>query len=240
MTRMLKGRYEAKLALVVYEWKDEREYYLEAHEIKDGVMGAGMPLREETLEDLSKFLDKKVRDGAGIGGVVPAELLYCSWNEKQRVLVWYNAPRKRQMYFTKDLCIPDGEAWQPGLVYMYSNGQLCIYATVCNGRPDAETVLYRAPYHNCSGEGLVCLGSARVVKDKKLATFEEWMEYCETLFWNSEFSHLAGVDSPIEGNLNSYWVEAIKICDLLVIPGFSIGILKENGKTFGDLIKKLK
>lgn len=235
LTETVGGKYVPKVGLMVYEWGSQ--YYMEAHEVgADGRMEAGVPVTEELVGDMVAFFATKEATGAKIKGVMPECVLGCEWGVERKLLVWYDVPMKRMMHFTKDLGIDSGMAWQPGLVYVWMDGGLEIYAVVCDGRPRMDAVLYRAPYHNVNGNGDVCLGSARVAKPDKW-TYEGVMRYVEHLFWGSAFSHLAANNSPVRGNLNLYWAEQITVVD----RGFDNGILLPvNGKlTLGKLLNNL-
>jgi PRTRC genetic system protein B len=227
LTTKLTGEFIPTKAVIVYEW--DGEYYLEQHKISKGQMLAGKPLTEEMLHDLAEALDKKKRKDSTIIGIVPSNLLYCHWAAEKKVLVWYEIPVKRQMLFTKDLGIKNGEAWQPGLIFVMTGKELLVFAYVGDQRPCETTQLYRAPYHNVSSEGEVCLGSASISGHFD-NTYSSWIMRYQLLFWGSEFSHLAGNDSPIQGNLNAYWMKAIRTgaaFDNSVLIPFSAPTLKE-------------
>lgn len=211
LTEKINAVFKPKVALVVYENKGD--YYIESHpmQLQHGrhVLGAGVPMTEEHIQDMVEFFKGKEGRESMIKGEVPDSVLYSDWGVERKTLVWYNPPVKRKMMFTKELAIPNGYAWQPGLVFAVDNNGLSVFAVKCNGRPASETVLFRAPYHNVSDDGAVCLGSARITKPRVMNYTNILMHY-SLLFWASEFSHLAGNDTPIKGNLNTYWKQAIK------------------------------
>lgn len=207
LTDKINGSFKPELAVIVYKWNSE--YYLESHEIKEGVMGAGLPMKEECIQDMVEFFKGKERKEALISGPVPETLLFCKWGLETKTIVWFNPPRIRKMSFTKELSIQNGNAWQPSLVYVLEDGELTVYAMTCKGRPSDKEQLFRAPYHNVSDDGSVCLGSAKTTKPKEI-TYTNLIDYYEKLFWQSEFSHLAGNDTPVKGNVNTYWKAAIK------------------------------
>ena len=211
LTEKINAVFKPELALVVY--KNHSDYYIESHPmtLSNGrnILGAGIPMTEETIQDMVEFFKGKEGRESMIKGEVPESVLYCDWGIESKILVWYNPPVKRKMLFTKELAIPNGYAWQPGLVFMIRDNELSVFATICTGRPKPQTVLFRAPYHNVSDDGSVCLGSARVAKPRSM-TYNNILLHYSQLFWASEFSHLAGNDTPINGNLNTYWKQAIK------------------------------
>ena len=99
------------------------------------------------------------------------------------------------MYFVGSLGIPEGEIVMPGVLYEANDNTLKVYCF--KGKVPKDT-LWQAPFFNVNNHA-VCLGTAKAKRPKSL-TYIEAMEYWETMFWNSEFSHLYG-GNPINGNL---------------------------------------
>ena len=230
LTEQLQATYNPKMAIVVYHKQLGEEYYLESHEIENGRMGAGKPLDERTIRDLVKYFADDYATREEIRGAIPKQLLYCEWNPTRKVMVWYNEPQERMMHFTGDLHIGSGTAMQPGLIYVKINNSLKVYATKAKGRPSEKEKLYIPPYHNCSSDGSVCLGSARVAKPKP--TYEGYIAYHEQMFWGSEFSHLAARNSNMKDNINLYWKRAIKSK-----TAFDTSLLVPTKLTLDKLIK---
>lgn len=222
-------------ALFVYKTNSSynTEYYLENRIIADGKIGAGTPMQEEHIIDVVEFFQKNIRTQADISGLIPANMLGCDYGPGNKILIWYREPEKRAMHFTDALHIPSGIAQQPGLIYIANGSHLSVLAYKGKGRPTAKTALFSPPYHNCQKEGSVCLGSAKVKKPSPL-TYLNVMAYFETMFWATEFSHLAGGASPVKGNVNTYWKQAIKskkVFDESIM-------LPVRGLTLEKLIKK--
>jgi PRTRC genetic system protein B len=209
LTKQLLGTYDPVQALIIYKNGDAERYYIESHQIEHGQMLAGTPLDGKTLEAMVEYYSEQQKATDTIKGIIPHNLLYCEWNAVKKIMIWYNEPQRRNMVFVQNLEIPLGVAWQPGIVYVVNNGSLAVLAYKSEGRPQDNEKLYRPPYHNCNSIGTVCLGSAKTAYPKEL-TYSAMMAYYETLFWASEFSHLAGVESLVKGNLNLYWKSAIK------------------------------
>lgn len=206
LTEKLTGKYEPKQAIVVYEW--QKNYYLESHVIDKGKMLSGKPLTEDTLNDLVEFFQERKKQNSNLKGIVPSNMIYCDWSAEKKVLVWYRTAEKRMMHFTENLHIPIGEAWQPDLLYVVKESELYVFAMKAYLK-DHKSRLCAPPYHNCSRNGSVCLGSAKV-KRKQLSTYQEVIDHYELLFWGSEFSHLAAETTNTKCNLNTYWKQAIK------------------------------
>ena len=225
----LKRKLEPTNALLFYNCGDK--YLVEHRTIKDGRMGAGQPLDMEQLVDIKKQIDRYVGDYkekkvAHVHGVIPANLLYADTNDSMR-LVWWRKPESRRMFF-KDLGIPEGVMQVPGMVYSVKAGSLYVY---CFRGRKPKGLLYKAPYFNVYNDGRVCLGNSRSEKPKN-GTFDQWLQYWEKLFWQSEFASLIG-DNPIEGNLAT----VTKRCIQQGTP-FPVELMKRANVKLSDLLKE--
>lgn len=196
LTTTLNNVFSPQMAIIVYSGSDNSGVYLEQRDIVEGKMCAGRPLSKKCITDIIKTIAED-SDNIAIGyhGIIPENLLYADTTTGKFRLVWYNPPQKRKMYFIKELGIPDGEVLMPGILYSVSDNQLYVYAF--KGKTPKDK-LFQAPFFNVNNHS-VCLGSAKAKKPVNL-TYIEAMEYWETMFWTSEFSHLYG-DNPIDGNL---------------------------------------
>ncbi len=195
ITRTLEETYEPKMAIIVYSSENSAPY-LEQRDITDGKMGAGKPLTKKCVTDIFRAIVEDSEDiSEGYHGVIPRNLLYADTTTGRIRLIWYNPPMKRRMYFAGSLGIPEGEIVVPGMVYEANDNSLRVYSF--KGKTP-QGPLYQAPFFNVSNHA-VCLGTAKAKRPKSL-TYIEVIEYWETMFWNSEFSHLYG-HNPIKGNL---------------------------------------
>lgn len=231
ITNLLNQVYEPFMAIIAYRTTDSREqsFYLEQHKIskKDGSLGVGFPLRQKTITNLFDALSRtnKQLDGS-LYGVVPENVLYCDTRVGNEKLVWYRKPEVRKLFFTKSLEIPDGEMKVPGLVYVASGKQLRVLAFKGN-KP--KSVLYLAPFMNTDFSH-VCLGNSKV-KTPDERTFTNVINYWETMFWQSEFSHILG-ENPCLGNLATI----TKDCILNGKP-FPDNMLKQAKCKLQDLLR---
>lgn len=221
----MSSRHEPKMAVIVY-LGNNNSVYLEQRDITLGKMGAGRPLSKKCLTEIINAIAEDSEDlTIGYHGAIPKNLLYADTTTGRTRLVWYNPPRKRRLYFVKSLGIPNGEIAMPGIIYVMNNDRLSVYSF--KGRvPKGD--LYNGPFFNVS-EHSVCLGNAKTKKPRKM-TYVEAMEYWETLFWKSEFSHL-GVN-PIKGNL----AVITKKCITEKLP-FPVDVLIPSKTKLLDLLK---
>ena len=188
-----------EMALVVYRNNKTESVYIESHRINEkGRMLAGRPLTLKCITELVESLS--VEQGNTPHGRIPGNMLYCDTRKGHERYVWYSPPGKRMMFFREDLNIKDGEYQLPGIIYDTDGENLNIYAFK-GKKPEAESLLYKAPLFNVTGEK-VCLGNAKTGFPDN-PTFGNYILDWEKKFWLSEFSHLGGSNNPTRNNLVS-------------------------------------
>lgn len=212
-TSSLISTYKPRLAIVAYtsvldNWSD---CYLESHAVNEsGHLMEGKPLKQETIEGMVDIFFDDRQNRSQIAGMIPENLL---WYELlpggNYSLTWWQPAQVKQIFFSPDLHIPSGKAWMPALIYKVTRRSLYIFAANIDQRPEEKTPLFRAPFHNVSNDGLVCLGNAKVKKPAE-NSFKSAMQYWEDMFWLSEFSHLHGTTNPTKSNLSLLWKRLVK------------------------------
>lgn len=202
--------YSPALAIVVYN-SPAGEFYLESHSIsKEGAILEGKPLLQETIQDIVEVFYRNKTEQSIITGFFPEALLKFEPTGKKYEMIWYRPSCIKRLHFTEDLGIPAGDASVPALLYKVDkNDKLFVFALDSDKRPDYNTKLFRAPFHNLYKDGSVCLGNARVKRPAE-RTFSAEIQMWETLFWNSKFSHLNGSENPAKTNINILWKQLIK------------------------------
>lgn len=209
---MLTKSHAARLLIVVYSADDKFSgAYLESHQVDDkGRILEGKPLKQETIQGLVDVFFDEHRNAVKVGGMLPTGLLQFDRLPGGRYkMVWFRPAERRYLYFAPDLKIKSGEAWVPPMVYAADGRSLDVFALAKDSRPTETTALCRAPFHNVSKEGDVCLGSAKVKKPAD-NTYTSLMKYWEDMFWLSEFTHLTGDENPTKTNINLLWPQLIK------------------------------
>lgn len=156
------------------------------------VVGAGQCLTRQNLVELTARLS---------GGVQTRQIL------NKRVLVadqdlvaWYLPSHHRHIFFQTGRVEFDEEmdarrVLHPSLIFLARPAPkqqlgwsgLYVYAYKGKGRPDADTLLYRAPYYNLSANGHMCRGDVPM-PDRAVPTLACIKEY-EDAFFNSRFAH---------------------------------------------------
>jgi PRTRC genetic system protein B len=186
-----------EMALVVYKNDETMSVYIESHRIDaTGRMLAGRPL---TLKCMTEVVESFSMAQSNLPhGKIPDSLLYSDTRKGHERYVWYNPPRKRMMFFRKDLNIRDGEYGLPGIIYDTNGEHLDVYAFT-EVKPTPESILYKTPLFNVTGQQ-VCLGNAKLAFPDN-PTFDDYIGYWEKKFWLSEFSHLGGHANPTKNNL---------------------------------------
>ena len=166
----------------------------------------GARLSEGRLATPQMLIDLMV----SLGRSIPVEIL------PERVLVrtddtivWWTPARERIMFFSDrggDAALRkiNGKRYpHPPLVFKVSGSHLWIRALVQNERPGANTSVCMAPYWNCYENGVVCIGTMSIPRDKSVAAIEAW----EQSFFQSEFTHAAGVRKHVHfpGGVLAMW-----------------------------------
>lgn len=183
-----------EMAIIVYADEKRDNIYLERRDITNGKMGAGIPLTEDCIKDIVDLTLNRARKQ--LHGVIPPNMLYADERKGYEKYIWYEKPQKKMHFFSKSLEIPNGEFYTPSLLYVVQQNKLSLYA-FHGDYPDKQ--LYRAPYFNVSST-YVCLGNSKL-PDLEELTYQHIIDYWETLFWKSEFSHILGTN-PIKSNLS--------------------------------------
>jgi PRTRC genetic system protein B len=173
--------------------------YIEERNIKNGVMGVGKPLSISSAKQLGDSLVQA--NFSSVRGLIPENLIYCDSSPGQEVFAWFKPASKQNLYFHDKLKIKDGLYPVPPLLFIASNGRMDIFALKENNKPQIESVLYLAPFHNVNSNGNVCLGSSKNMKKPK--SFEDFIISFEILFFNSRFTHANNSDFGL--NINSLW-----------------------------------
>lgn len=209
LTKRLSDEYQPFMAIVAY--KGSGEYYLESHDInKKGNLLEGRPLKQVTVQRIFESIAKS--EDIDISGEIPEHLLYFKKQISEYKAIWYRREEKRIIHFSQNLNIDSGTAWIPALIYVTNGSSLSVFAMNSNKRPVEKTKIFLAPFHNVSANGSVCLGSAKLKFPEKI-DFNSLIYYWETLFWSSEFSHMAG-GSHTKSNMNLVWKRLVENPDM--------------------------
>ncbi len=214
------------VALIAYENRTDHgdKHFLEMRTIgEDGTMGAGVPVTYEFLREIAENYAGK--NNTTPAGEIPANLLYADSRKGSEKYVWWNPPRKRMIYFTDKLGIPDGEYHVPGIIYAAGEGRLSVYAFT-DKVPTPDTKLFEAPFFNTTG-GNVCLGTA-TLKRPMSPTYRQIMDYWEERFWLSKFSHSGG---------NSTKSDIVTVTKAAADRPFDTGELRSAGVTLKSILK---
>jgi len=212
LTETLLKSYPAQLVIVAYGSDGSmKDAYLESHQVDEqGRILEGKPLKHETIAAIVDVFFDDRQNQVDFSGMLPANLLLFDRQPGGKYkMIWHRPAERRQLYFASALHLESGEAWVPSLLYSTDGKSLSVFALPGDARPAEATKLYRAPFHNISADGGVCLGSANV-KKPPAKTYENMMKYWEDMFWLSEFSHLNGSTNPTKTNINLLWPKLIK------------------------------
>ena len=170
LTQQLSTQLIPEMTITVYSDEKRDTIYLERRNIINGKMGAGIPLTEECIRDIADLTLNRSRKE--LHGVIPPNMLYADGRKGYEKYIWFEKPQKKMHFFSKSLEIPNGELYTPSLLYVVQNDMLSLYA---------------------------CLGNSKL-PDIQEMTYHAIIQYWETLFWKSEFSHILDTN-PVKSNL---------------------------------------
>lgn len=110
-------------------------------------------------------------------------------------IIWRSPAQRRRMFFSAALRDPavtklSGAIFpHPPLLCKARGKYLWVRALRQEGRPEADTRMFLAPYWNCYDNGAVCTGSMHIPQERAAKVIDSW----EEAFFASEFTHGAGV-----------------------------------------------
>ena len=124
-------------------------------------------------------------------GLLPVNLLCLTLNQ----MIWFRPAAPAPIWFKvtrgdKALEKISGEIVpQPPLLFCAHGTSVYVFALAENKRPDAHTVLMRAPYYNISDDGDLCIGSALMPSND---LHPDAIPRYERGFFESKFTHPTG------------------------------------------------
>lgn len=226
--------YEPKSALVFYESLDKNAtMYVEHFDMdRNGNPINAHPLTVNEATALAKSLhtdEEKDKTFLKSKGILPTNILNINPSQNGSVL-WYTQSQERQMYFVKNLEIPNGKAQVPAMLWFADKENLSVFALTSDKRPTEKTALHYAPFFNVYEDGAVCMGTVDV-NIKNSASVEEFIKAWEDYFFHSYFSHLLDNYNPIKGNCVNLWKKLMETGET-----FPVEVLKKNSKTLKNLL----
>ena len=215
MLNLFNSSYKPRMVVTIYQEQSpygmNHEYYMESANVEshegDFVLGVAKPFKVDTLKSLGQFLNENHNAKLSFDGMIPSNVIKAESGTGDVSLVWYVKASERELRFTDKLNIKSGKANVPTLIFKYHNKSVEVFALSSSRRPNENTAIYRAPFHNVGNEGSLCRGSAKY-KQKHTDSYNEIMTDVENVFFNSLFSEIHG--KPVEGNLNTLWRKQIK------------------------------
>lgn len=227
--------YHPKCALIFYENEQQNsEAFVEHFDMDDnGNPINAHPLTVREAQSLSKSLNiqnKKDKDFLKPKGIISPNILHINSSENGKV-VWFTKSQERELFFVKNLNIPNGKANVPPLLWVANKQNLKIFALKTDERPYENTPIFHAPFFNVYENGNVCMGTVDV-KIKNSTSLEEFIESWEMYFFNSYFSHLMNNHNPTKGNCVNLWKNLIETKE-----PFPTDQLIENNKTLKALLQ---
>ena len=180
--------FELRTAILVYTGTMGSSFAT-VHDVQSGAkqrpaLGPGRLATMSFLAELAR----------GLGSNLAPEILPSNVIARTpHMICWWTPAKTRVMYFRKESEMGRLDAKNfpiPALVWRLSGRELHMRALDRDGRPDARTELYIAPFWNTNDVGLVCQGSMKHPEEMSVATLDQWADG----YFNSEFTHAFGVN----------------------------------------------
>lgn len=237
ITDLFYQRYRPTKALVIYTPDQAGSpSYVESYDMDDeGTPINAHPLTVKECEKLRKALEtsspsEKV-EFLSPKGLLPDQVLHV--NPSKGSVVWYTHSQIKTLRFTKNLDIPNGQAYVPPMIWKATRDTLWMWAYTPKKqkRPTLEEPLFTAPFFNIYKNGSVCMGTVGSFENRE-GYLEDFIAFWQEAFWNSAFSHLNFNTSPVTGNIVQLWQELIK-----TNRPFPMDSLIATGKTLHNIIQ---
>jgi PRTRC genetic system protein B len=161
------------------------------HSIQNQTLGQGTPVNaQKMLENVVAANQREINDddtSPAQTELLPEQLLLDSADK----LVWYAKAQTRDMWFRTTRSVQLRVRW-PAVLFIVNKRtrSMEVFALASNRRPNAQTILYRAPFMNIDSHGLFCLGSASL----PAGVCWQALSKMESCLYDSNFTHLNGKD----------------------------------------------
>ena len=236
ITGLFTDIYLPEKALIIYRSlkSEAAQVYVEAYDMDtNGCPINAHPLDTQESALLAQALDRNEelkRDFLTPKGLLPEKVLTInpSYNG---YAIWYTLPQEVNLFFIKDLTIPNGKAKIPTLLWKATKEQLYVYALKTTKKPTDKTALYHAPFFNVHENGNVCMGTVDIEIESR-CFLEDFIRQWETYFFDSYFSHLIGGHNSVSCNIVQLWQEQVN-----TNRSFPNEVLKKSNRTIKDLIR---
>lgn len=181
----MEGAQEMQLRRAILLYEGYQSSFATVHKVSQNngvpVLDVGEAMSLASLASIAMSLGTS----AHIGKFLRPEILSVGMNS----VVWWIKPDFRRVWFNcsnnKTIGVESAETPHPGLVMAVVSDRWYVFAVKGDTRPEADTLLYQAPYFNVWTNGLICTGSTQVPEDVSASNIASW----ETAFFSSAFSH---------------------------------------------------
>lgn len=190
--------YRLTKALLVYEGENHMGdnsggTAVSVHEVRDRQLGPGQPITRAAVESLAQALGRNLA-----AGWLPPQIVSLGFGK----MAWFCPAGRRRIWFKADGRFNGGAetehkdtpkvtklngkfAQHPPLLFVASDHRLAVFALTRNERPQANTVLHRAPYWNLWESGEMCAGNRAMPAAPMPSAIAQY----EAAFFDSAFSH---------------------------------------------------
>ena len=156
------------------------------HKVKNHQLGAGKSVSPHDLEELFHAANQRQKMI-----LLPPKIIAWSrneviWFEKSCIRpMFYNVPESSRKYLNE---ISGKNVIWPNLLFRIMRSTIYCWALAEDSRPDADTVLYRAPFTNIFNDGRFC--PPNEFRDIRAEDMIEFARKAVEIFYCGHFSHL--------------------------------------------------
>jgi PRTRC genetic system protein B len=156
------------------------------HNIDNEILGSGTVVDPIDIIQATIKVNNNHNNNQAVNADIISERVLLDDHEK---IIWHSKASSRTMWFaTRSAGSATLRPWWPNLLFVVNKkkSSMSVFALATGARPTENTRLYQAPLMNISKNGITCLGSATLPKNKSSNNIVE-MENC---IYDSNFSHL--------------------------------------------------
>jgi PRTRC genetic system protein B len=206
LTEDLLSEFKPKALLAIYG-KNYNDYYMESHKImNNGGIGPGVPVSYDTIAEMVSIFHKEENKASKVSGLFPTTLIHFEQKTRGKYkMIWYNKEFRRPLFFKPETKLKSTDYNLPASIFVVDDNKLSVFC-YNNRKVTEQTELLMPVWYNTSDNGDMCLGNAKT-KLKQL-TYAGLIEYWETLFYDSYFSHVNGEEKCKSKELKKAWKKA--------------------------------
>ena len=196
----------AELTHAILFYKGNEFTTATVHNVKNRQLGVGKSVSPQDLEELFHADNQRQKMV-----LIPPEIIAWSrneviWFEKSCIRpMFYNVPESSRKYLNE---ISGKNVIWPNLLFRIKRSSISCWALAEDCRPNADTILYRAPFTNIFNDGRFC--PPHQFQDIRAENIIEFARKAVEIFYCGHFSHLysnMGKSLTYRRGRDRFWAE---------------------------------